>query len=66
MVSRLCCCESAQEIVRYQDAAIGKTVYAEDSYVDFGWHLTSEKLQIPYGCAFDETDPSYDVLAYGA
>ena len=49
-----------------QDTAIGKTVYAEDSYVDFGWHLTSEKLQIPYGCAFDETDPSYDVLAYGA
>lgn len=33
---------------------------------DFGWHLTSEKLQIPYGCAFDETDPSYGALAYGA
>ena len=59
-----------QTVARYCD----KWEYRDGEWViverivtnDFGWHLTSEKLQIPYGCAFDETDPSYGALAYGA
>ena len=32
---------------------------------DFGCTLTNASLREPYGCAFDETDPSYGALAYG-
>ena len=60
-----------QTVARYCD----KWEYRDGEWViverivtnDFGWHLASEEaLQIPYGCAFDETDPSYGALAYGA
>lgn len=32
---------------------------------DFGWTLMNAYLRAPYGCAFDETDPSYSALQYG-
>ncbi len=32
---------------------------------DFGWSHADVPLREPYGIAFDESDPSYDALAYG-
>lgn len=32
---------------------------------DFQWKIDGAHLGAPYGCAFDETDPSYGALAYG-
>ena len=32
---------------------------------DFQWKIDGARLGEPYGCAFDESDPSYSALAYG-
>lgn len=32
---------------------------------DFQWKIDGARLGEPYGCAFDESDPSYAALAYG-
>lgn len=32
---------------------------------DFQWKIDGARLGEPYGCAFDETDPSYAALAWG-
>lgn len=32
---------------------------------DFGYYWTSSGLYTPYDCTFDESDPSYEALAYG-
>lgn len=32
---------------------------------DFQWKINGAELGLPYGCAFDKTDPSYEALAYG-
>ena len=60
----------ASSVARYND----KWEYRDgDWYIverivtnDFGWSHNDVPLREPYGCAFDETDPSYGALAYGA
>ena len=58
-----------EEVARYNDkweCREGDWVIVERIVTnDFQWKIDGARLGEPYGCAFDESDPSYAALAYG-